>query len=478
MKENNNNLENFLSNALKYIEALEEEVNKKRCQIISYYSLLINENKKYINKQSILNFENLKIENIIKNKNIFIGKIKQMNLELKKFNYFFEYNANDNDNDNDNKITQEEHFKNSNDAINVNNMINKDLNKLYIIPKEELYERYSIKLENINERSFNINDKIAKLWVEIDEKNDNLKNNFLQLVGNIARKSHIFSRKLLDILIKDLKELNPYKSWNTIIYESAKMKLSSLFEQCLIIDKSDKKLRDTRLFFEYHCKKEIDTIFDEIISNNNEIKNIYLNKKNDYINLFISLSQLYTEVLLYAGKKIILRYIDESHFDPNTMKDITEVPKSKSKKVKYTILPGLFVKDDTLNDGKILVVCESKNEDDYKNKYKLKFDDPSTDNNSFQIENTIKIENISKEISCEILEESNIKFIIKTYPEIPKDDHAAYFLKINESPEIFSSYDNEFNFNKPLDLRSYQGYVMIKNIKIESKKYSITAPNQ
>ena len=473
MKENNNNIKQFLSNALKYIKDLEKEVNKKKCQIISYYSLLINDNKKYINKQLLLNFENLDIENIIKNKNIFIDKINQMILELKKFDYFFEYNDNDNNNENYNKKTQEEHFKNSNEAINVNNMTNKDLNKLYIIPKEGLYERYSIKLENIIDRSFDINDKISKLWVEIDEKNDNLKHNFLQLVGNIARKSHIFSRKLLDILIKDLKELNPYKSWNTIIYENAKIKLSSLFEQCLIIDKSDKKLRDTRIFFEYHCKKEIDTIFDEIISNNNEIENIYLNKKNDYINLFISLSQLYTEVLLYAEKKIILRYIDESHFDSYTMKDITEVPKPK--KVKYTILPGLFVKDSTLTFGRILVVCESKNKDDNKNIYKLKFDNPSSDFNSFQIDNTIKIDDISKEISCEILNNKNIEFTIETTPKIPKDDHAAYFLKINESQKEYSSYNNVFNFTEPLDLKCYRGYVIIKDKKIESPKYNINS---
>jgi hypothetical protein len=133
-----------------------------------------------------------------------------MILELKKINDNFEYN------DDSNYIPQEEDFKNNNNVIiDDNNMINKEFINIYKKPDKNLYESNAIKLENIKEKSRFIINKIKSLWIDIEEKNDvNLNNNFLQSVGNIARKSHKFSRKLVDKLIKDLKELNPNKSWN------------------------------------------------------------------------------------------------------------------------------------------------------------------------------------------------------------------------------------------------------------------------
>ena len=71
--------------------------------------------------------------------------------------------------------------------------------------------------------------------------------------------------------------------------------------------------------------------------------------------LFSFLSQLYTEVLLFSDKNIYLKYTEKCDFNHNIMKDITDL--NGKRFVMFSVLPGLFVNESNIKDGKILVFC-------------------------------------------------------------------------------------------------------------------------
>ena len=79
----------------------------------------------------------------------------------------------------------------------------------------------------------------------------------------------------------------------------------------------------------------------------------------DFQKLFRILSQLYTEVLLFSDKKIDLKYAEKCDFDLNIMKDITDL--NGERFVIFSVLPGLFVNELNIPNGKILVFCDKNN---------------------------------------------------------------------------------------------------------------------
>ena len=75
---------------------------------------------------------------------------------------------------------------------------------------------------------------------------------------------------------------------------------------------------------------------------------------NYYQNLFSDLTQLYSESIFYSEKKIDLTRVENSNFNNEKMRDITDITGSKF--VKYTVLPGLYANNNVIGkDLRILV---------------------------------------------------------------------------------------------------------------------------
>ena len=157
------------------------------------------------------------------------------------------------------------------------------------------------------------------------------------------------------------------KKFSSIIYEKAKIELSSWVNQSLIKENSNKEMKYLRKFYEYYSNEEKSRINRYILSD--ERANSILNQNNfNFYNLFRDLSQLYTEALIYSEKDIILQYAEEnSDFDLNKMIDAAEL--NGRRFVKFTILPGLFVCKYCIQYGKILVFCVKKLENNYSNPF-------------------------------------------------------------------------------------------------------------
>lgn len=105
----------------------------------------------------------------------------------------------------------------------------------------------------------------------------------------------------MEKLIKEFYIRYNKHGFNSVIYENAIIELSSWVNQSLIIGNSNKNIKDLRYFFEYHCNEEIDRIKNIKIKNNFEI--FFEKEAYDFRKLFVHLSQLYTEIQLYSGKK-------------------------------------------------------------------------------------------------------------------------------------------------------------------------------
>lgn len=363
-------------------------------------------------------------------------------------------------------------IKNSNNNISAEIKNKNDLEKLFQTPKNKLYQNYAIKLDDIENNSLHIINKVIKISQSIeDEINDDERNNFLLSVGNISRVAHNFSNELSEILIKKfIVECNEFSS---IIYEKAKIELSSWANQALTIDESNKDLKYLRYFYGYYTHKEKSRIINYIKSD--ETVNSILNKNNyDFYNLFRDLTQLYTEALLYSEKDIVLKYVEQCEFDYNKMTDATEL--SGRRYVKYTILPGLFVCKYNINNGKILVFCEKKLEKDYNNP----FSDNIPINKELFLPKTIKSAEIGEKISCSIQyipSQNHCKITIETNPNITKNDHPKYSILIEENTKTLKKKSSEkpefFLMKKDVLNKNIYGTVELSGEKIKSNKIYI-----
>ena len=182
------------------------------------------------------------------------------------------------------------------------NKIIKDWGNIFKSPKNKLYQNYAIKLEDIENKSQYIINKIINISQIIEDEIDDVKrNNYLLAVGNIARVADNYSNELAEILINRF--FTEYKGFSSIFYENAKIELSSWVNQSLKNDESNKDIKQLKYFYSYYSDKEKSRIINYIVSD--EKVNSIL-KKNNYnlYNLFRDLSQLYTEALLYSEKEI------------------------------------------------------------------------------------------------------------------------------------------------------------------------------
>ena len=127
------------------------------------------------------------------------------------------------------------------------------------------------------------------------------------------------------------------------------------------------------------------------------------------------------------------------------MKDIND--KKFGRNVQCTILPGLFVNNEAINNGKILVYCEKSKKDGIPKFNPMK--------KELEIKNTIKTVNIISVIKCDIFVEeeknsnsSHYIIIIVTDPKIPEKDHPKFSIKQNNGREIEWKESNKFKIEK------------------------------
>ena len=469
---------------------------------LNLYSSLIFDKDYVIIKEKIVNFENLKIfENIEEKEKIFVEKMNDLINELNYFKNFEYINKNKreinskidiNDKVNhyhsfiseknpNNNFINKSFNNNTNNIIDSNIILSKSMNiinnqkieqinsEIFLNEISNLFEVNSIRLENIENKNKYINNKIINIS-NIFEDSDKLieRNEFLYSVGNIARQAHSFSYELAELLINKFNEKNKFSS---IIYEKAKVELSSWVNQSLIIingnDNND--IKDARKFYDLYCKKEINKIMDYIKIEEKFI--IIYNKFNfNFLKLFRDLSQLYTEVLLYSGKNIEIKYCENDSYNYEYMKDIND--KKYGRYVKCTILPGLFVNKEIIKNGKILVYCKTSkiDKDDFP-----KFNNPIK--KDLNIKNTIKTANIKRDIKCELFVEEKILnsqyYIIQiiTMPKIPEKDHPKFSILQDSGKEIEGKEENEFRIKK--EKLKYKitiyGQVEINGITIQTR---------
>ena len=430
-------------------------------------SMIINDDKtkKNANKISRDTDNNTnKMNNIYiynENENIYVKKINndnnknnnsQMGIIIKLFSGV--------DNKNDNYLNNN---KKEISCINNNYIaekeISKDLGKIFQSPKNKLYQNYAIKLEYIDNFSLYIINKVINISHIIeDEIDEEQRNNYLFSVGNIARVAHNYSNELAEILIK--KYLDEYNEFSSIIYENAKIELSSWVNQSLIIDESNKDMKYLKNFYRYYTDKEKSRITNYIIPDEKVIsildKNYY-----DFGILFRDLSQLYTETQLYSEKDISLKYVEKCEFDHSKMIDAIEL--SGRRYVKFTIMPGLFVSKYNINNGKIFVFCTKKLENNDNN--------PFSDNipkiKELSLPKTIKRDEIKNKIFCSIqynFASNYCQIFIITKPNITKTDHPKYSLIVSEETKKnikLNSEKPEFSVNKK-DILYKKIYVIVE----------------
>ena len=182
--------------------------------------------------------------------------------------------------------------------------------------------------------------------------------------------------------------------------------------------------------------------------------------------LFRFLSQLYTEVLLFSDKKIYLKYIEKCDFSQKIMKDITDL--NGKRFVMFSVLPGLFVNDSNIKDGKILVFCDKNSETKYNNitfenikKYEL------------NLRNTITKLDIEYSVH-----DKKYHIKIKCAPQIPNIENLKFTIKLvnSSNPIISDKKKTEFcldekykNKNVYATLEINGEIIKSKEIKLENK---------
>ena len=343
LKNNNNNEENI------FFEKIDGVKNKLKYLYFEYFTNNINKN--YKNDIKNINKINMGIKCTTKNNNI---KSNVKNSENKiPNNVNMDKKLSNNDNINSFFNNRENEINN---AYNINQKnkidINGDDEKIFQEPKNKLIQNYSIQLTDISNKNQYIIQKIEEISNKIEDKFSlNERNNYLISIAHIAREADNYSKELCDILIQKFDK--KYKKFSSIIYDKAKTELSSWVNQSLIIEKSDEDIKDLRKFYNIYCQKEYKRIQKYLTNDYNPIldeHNFNLEK------LFRFLSQLYTEILLFSDKNIYLKYTEKCDFLHNKMKDITDL--NRKRFVMFSVLPGLFVKDSNIKDGKILVFCD------------------------------------------------------------------------------------------------------------------------
>ena len=506
-------LENFINSIQLKIKEAKDIITKIESKL-SFYESLLTKNNYIIIREMIINLQNLKIINDIneKEKN-FINKINEIIKELESLRKFDFYNESNDKLKNDKlelkKDNKEKNYQKISslkitnyDRISIinniftnynNNVINKSLvykkrnnlnQSINLISKTKnilessnvetqiifndsskikfLYERYSLKKENIENKMKNIINKVINICFHLeDTKKLNEKNIFIFSIGHIAREAIKYSNDLAKILLDKFYENN---NFSTIVYEKAKIEFSSWVNQILCFLDDNK---DIRVFFDFYCKKENMRI-QKYLQNEEKIQPFYNDNNFNFQILFRVLTQLYTEVLLCSEKKIEIKFFKDKDYKNDIMKDIND--RKIGRFVKCTILPGLFVNNKVIYNGKALVFCGNKNT---KNQDIPIFDTPTQ--KELEFKNTIKNSDL-KDIKCNLIyDENTSKLIIKTVPEIPKNDHPKYSIISGKGREIQSKENNnEFSLislkNKVNYICSIYGTVEFNGKKIFSKE--------
>ena len=428
-----------------------------------------------INENNILKNNNGIVQEINgnkkkRNKTIYIHKKqKYNNIKLNNNNQMGIYSCLNNFNN------LKDNYQNNNKIeiapINENdleeNKIIKDWGNIFKSPKNKLYQNYAIKLEDIENKSQYIINKIINISQIIEDEIDDVeRNNYLLAVGNIARVADNYSNELSQILIKRF--FTEYKGFSSIFYENAKIELSSWVNQSLKNDESNKDIKQLKYFYSFYSDKEKSRIINYIISDE-KVNSILMKNNYNLYNLFRDLSQLYTEALLYSEKEIFLKYVEKCEFDYNKMIDATEL--NGRRYVKFTILPGLFVCKYNINNGKIFVFCSKKLENNDNNP----FSDNLPKNKKLYLPQTIKRNEIKEKISCNIqfnYTSNTCQIYIVTKPNISQNDHPKYLLTViseTKKHKEISSEKPEFIFKKKdcLNKKIY-GTVEINGEKIKS----------
>ena len=414
LKNNNNNEENI------FFEKINEIKNKLKYLDFEYFTNNINKN--YKNDIKNINKINMGIKCTTKNNNIKSNVKNSENKIPNNINMGKKPSNNDNINSFFNNRENE-----INNAYNINQKnkidINGDDEKIFQEPKNKLIQYYSIQLTDISNKNQYIIQKIEEISNKIEDKFSlNERNNYLISIAHIAREADNYSKELCDILIQKFDK--KYKKFSSIIYDKAKTELSSWVNQSLIIEKSNEDIKDLRKFYNIYCQKENQRIQKYL---NNSYNSILDDHNFNLEKLFRFLSQLYTEILLFSDKNIYLKYTEKCDFLHNKMKDITDL--NRKRFVMFSVLPGLFVKDSNIKDGKILVFCD-KNLENSKTKYKIDFQ--KIKKYELYLKNTITKINI--EYSVVNLKKYQIK--IKCDPQIPNIENLKFTIKIDNSDTI------------------------------------------
>ena len=403
-----------------FLEKMNEIKNNLEC-FINFEYFTKNINKDYKNDINDLNKINMGIIKCTTTNNNIKSNVKNSENKIpNNVNMGKKLSNNDNINSFNNRENE------INKAYNINQKSGKsvegDDEKIFQEPKNKLIQNYSIKLTDISNKNQYIIQKIEEISNKIEDKISlNERNNYLISIAHIAREADNYSKELCDILIQKFDK--KYKKFSSIIYDKAKTELSSWVNQSLIKEKSNEDIKDLRKFYNIYCQKEYKRIQKYL----NNSYNFILDEHNFNLEkLFRFLSQLYTEILLFSDKNIYLKYIEKCDFLHNKMKDITDL--NGKRFVMFSVLPGLFVKDSNIKDGKILVFCD-KNLENSKTKYKIDFQ--NIKKYELYLKNTITKVNIEYSVHSK-----KYQIKIKCDPQIPNIENLKFTIKIDNSDTI------------------------------------------
>ena len=492
IKNKKKNLDNFIKSSEIVIKEIKDVLEKMENELKLYKRLFDNS---IITNEIKNNIQNLKITKNIENKEkIFLEKINEMKNELENFTNFeynkknFNNNSNNKDYKNDNtnnncNLNENNNSKTNNTTTNNNNNINTntkpsnndnreneinqknkpnikgDDENIFQKPKNKLIQNYSIKLPDLCNKNQYIIQKIEEISNNIEDKlNLKERNEYLISIATIARVADNYSKELCEILIQ--KFYKEYNKFSSIIYNKAKTELSSWVNQSLIIEKSDEDIKDLRYFYNYYCHKENKRIQKYLIDSN--YSSILKDHNFNLEKLFRFLSQLYTEVLLFSDKKIYLKYIEKCDFSPKIMKDITDL--NGKRFVMFSVLPGLFVNDSNIKDGKILVFCDKNSE----TKYNITFE--NIKKYELNLRNTITKLDIEYSVH-----DKKYHIKIKCAPQIPNIENLKFTIKLvnSSNPIISDKKKTEFYLDEKYKNKNVYATLEINGEIIKSKEIKL-----
>ena len=285
----------------------------------------------------------------------------------------------------------------------------------YKAPAKEINESDGINMSLFSQKFNKVVEEIKKYrnYFEDTEKNIQRRNEYLEYITCIAYKAHEFSFILVDTL---LKEFNKTMEFNTIIYEKAKEKFSSWVNQIIIKNSSN--------FFDSNCSRKFGTFqFNTAL---------YSSFFDNFKKVFINLSEVFTEAMIYSEKNIEIEYINKGiKYEGGKMTDITDLDRTRY--VNFTVIPGLCVEHEPIPNGAPLVFCEYK----LNFQYKFNFDIAIPKTQELVLSNTIKTKDLKDKLIIKIEHKiENYKgnrkytFIIKTEPKIPEEDKPLFLFFI------------------------------------------------